>query len=81
MNEFSNRSSTQKGMLVALEARELEAVQGGLLGLLHLIPLAVIGTGAYLIYREATKGDSGGGAVPQDLINFAASGGKVMPPA
>ena len=81
MNEFGNLSSRQKGMLVALDARELEAVQGGFLGLLHLIPLAVIGTGAVLIYREATKGDSGGGAIPQDLINFAASGGTVKPPA
>ena len=79
MNEFSNLSSTQKGMLVALEARELEAVQGGFLH--FLTPAAVIATGAVLIYREVTKGDSGGGGIPQDLINFAASGGTVKPPA
>ena len=78
MNEFSNLSSMQKGPLVALEARELEAVQGGFLH--FLVPGAVIATGAVLIYREVTK-DSGGGAIPQDLINFAASGGTVKPPA
>jgi hypothetical protein len=76
MNEFSNLSSTQKDMLVALEARELEAVQGGFLW----VAAAVIVTGAVLIGRELTK-DSGGGGVPRDLINFAKSGGTVKPPA
>jgi hypothetical protein len=66
MNEF-----------MKLEARELEAVQGGFLHAL-LVPIAVITTGAVLIGRELS---GGGGGVPQDLINFAASGGKVRPPA
>lgn len=68
MNEF-----------MELEAGELEAVEGGFLHAL-LVPLAVITTGAVLIGRELSNG-SGGGGVPQDLINFAASGGKVLPPA
>jgi hypothetical protein len=79
MNEFSNLSNTQQGMLEVLDDRELEAVQGGILHAL-LVPAAIIATGAVLIGRELSK-DSGGGGVPQDLIDFAKSGGKVRPPA